>query len=166
MESTVMEQIRQVLVGIVVAVMAFLKPIEGELSSLFLIFFLNFLFGYLTGSIANGEKFDIKKAVRCIGEATVFFILCLAVFMLGRFKGADAGALQCESFITYVIIYLYSTNILRNLQMLFKKGTTPWMVISFLYYVLRFKFVEKIPYLSEYLNVINKEEKEDESRTD
>ena len=158
-----METIRQFLVTLMVAVVAFLKPIEGELSSLFLIFFLNFFFGYLTGSIANKEKFDFKKAFRCIGEATVFFILCLAVFLLGRFKDQQAGALQCVSFITYVIIYLYSTNILRNLKKLFKKDTTPWLVVSFLYYVLRFKFVERIPYLSEYLN-INKEVS-NESRT-
>jgi len=151
------------LVTLMVAIVAFLKPIEGELSSLFLIFFLNFFFGYLTGSIASGEKFNFKKAFRCIGEATVFFILCLAVFMLGKFKGQQQGALQCVSFITYVIIYLYSTNILRNLRKLFKKDTTPWLVVSFLYYVLRFKFVERIPYLSEYLN-INKEVS-NESRT-
>ena len=32
------------------------------------------------------------------------------------------------------------------------------MVIAFLYYIMRFKFVEKIPYLSDYLND-KKEEK-------
>ena len=36
---------------------------------------------------------------------------------------------------------------------MFRKGTAPWQVVAFLYYVLRFKFVEKIPYLSEFLDV-------------
>lgn len=146
-----MEQVRNVVVGVVLSLLAYLKPIEGELSALFLIFFLNFLFGDLTGAIAKGEDFNFKKALRCIGEATVFFVLCVAVFMMGKFKGKDAGALQCVSFITYVVIYFYTKNILRNLKILFKDGTTPWMVVSFLYYVLRFKFIEKIPYLSDYL---------------
>lgn len=161
MESTSMiEQVKNIIVGIVLSVLAYLKPIEGELSSLFLIFFLNFLFGYLTGTIANGEDFNFKKALRCVGEATVFFVLCVAVFLLGKFKGQDAGALQCVSFITYVVIYFYTTNILKNLKHLFKEGTTPWMVVSFIYYVMRFKFIERIPYLSDYLNKMQPEREE------
>ena len=35
------------LVGITIAVWAFLKPIEGDLLSLIIVFFLNFFFGYL-----------------------------------------------------------------------------------------------------------------------
>ena len=151
------EQFKNVVVGIVMAVLAYLKPIEGELWSLFLIFFLNFLFGYLSGMIAGGEDFDIKKAFRWIGEATVFFILCTAIYAIGRFKGQQAGALQCVSFITYTIIYFYSTNVLKNLKKIFKEGTTPWNVVAFLYYVLRFKFIERIPFLSDYLNRNKKE---------
>ena len=98
------------------AVLAYLKPIEGELWSLFLIFFVNFVFGYLSGMIAKGEDFNFKKAFRCIGEATVFFILCTAIYAIGKFKGQEAGALQCVSFITYTIIYFYSTNVLKNLM--------------------------------------------------
>ena len=62
-----MEQIKNIIVGIVLSVLAYLKPIEGELSALFLIFFLNFFFGYLSGTIANGEDFQFKKALRCVG---------------------------------------------------------------------------------------------------
>ncbi len=147
------EQIKNVLIGIFTAVLAYLKPIEGELSSLFLIFILNFIFGYLSGMIAKGEDFSFKKAFRCICEAAVFFVLCTAIYAIGRFKGQDAGALQCVSFITYTIIYFYTTNVLRNLKYCFKVGTPPWSVVAFLYYVMRFKFVERIPFLSDYLNL-------------
>ena len=118
------EQARNVIVGIAVAILAYLKPIEGELWSLFLVFFLNFAFGYLSGMIAKGEDFSIKKAFRCICEAAVFFVLCASIYAVGRFKSNEAGALQCVSFITYVIIYFYATNILKNLKKTFKKGTT------------------------------------------
>lgn len=63
-----LEQFRSLLVGITLAVLAFLKPIDGELTSLLLVFFLNFVFGYLSGMIANREDFDLKKALRCGGE--------------------------------------------------------------------------------------------------
>ena len=157
------EQVKNVIVGIVVAVLAYLQPIEGELRSLFLIFFLNFAFGYLSGMVANGEDFSIKKAFRCIGEAAVFFVLCASIYMVGEFKNNEAGALQCVSFITYVIIYFYATNVLKNLKKTFKKGTTPWMIVAFLYYVLRFKFIERIPFLSDYMNLNNKEHENDDN---
>ncbi len=156
------DQIKNVIFGIVMAILAYLKPIEGELWSLFLIFLINFIFGYLSGMIANGEDFDFKKAFRCICEAAVFFLVCMAVYAVGRFKGQDAGALQCVSFITYTIIYFYSTNVLKNLKKIFRHGTTPWMVVAFLYYVLRFKFIERIPFLTEYMNIKAREYETDD----
>lgn len=149
--------IKEIAVGIILAVLAFLKPIEAELWTLFLIFFLNFCFGYLSGMIANNEEWDNKKAMRCVGEATIFFILSVAIYIYGVLKHQEQGALQCISFITYVVTYFYGLNILKNLKKIFKEGTTPWYVVSFLYYILRFKFIEKIPFLSEFLNINRKE---------
>ena len=154
-----LEQIKNVIVGIVLSVLAYLRPIEGELWSLFLIFFLNFLFGYLSGMIANGEEWNNKKALRCVGEATVFFVLCTAVYAIGRLKGQMTGAIQCVSFVTYVVIYFYGLNVLRNCKKIFKQDTAPWHVVSWLYYVLRFKFIEKIPFLSDYLNLAEPDKK-------
>lgn len=150
--TNMFEQIKQMVVGIIIAVLAYLKPIEGELWSLFLVFFLNFLFGYLSGMIANAEEWDFKKALRCVGEATVFFVLCTAIYAIGRLKGQMDGAVQCVSFVTYLVIYFYGLNILKNCKKIFKKDTAPWHVVSALYFVLRLKFVERIPFLSEYLN--------------
>ena len=154
--TNMFEQIKQMVIGIIIAVLAYLKPIEGELWSLFLVFFLNFLFGYLSGMIANGEEWDFKKALRCVGEATVFFVLCTAIYAIGRLKGQMDGAVQCVSFVTYLVIYFYGLNILKNCKKIFKKDTAPWHVVSALYFVLRLKFVERIPFLSEYLNTKDK----------
>ena len=109
--------------------------------------------------IAKGENFELKKAVVCIGHATVFFVLCAAVYAIGRFKGQMEGSVQCVSFISYLVLWFYGCNILKNLKQIFRKGTPPWYVVSFIYYLMRFKFIEKIPYLSDYLNYAEKEEK-------
>lgn len=143
---------KNTIIGIFLAVLAYLRPLQGELSSLFLIFFLNFFVGYLSGMIANHEDFEIKKAARCVGEATVFFAFCTCIYAIGKFKNQEQGALQCVSFVTYVVIYFYAVNIIKNLMKIFKGGTTPCMIFAFLYYVLRFKFIERIPYLKSYLN--------------
>ena len=154
------EQIKDMIVGVLLAVLAYLRPIEGELWSLFLVFALNFLFGYLSGMIANKEDFQIKKALRCVGEATAFFVLCMAIYVIGRLKGQMGGATQCVSFVVYLVLYFYGLNILKNFQKMLKKGTAPEQVVGALYWVLRFKFIEKVPFLSEYLNMGGGEEGE------
>lgn len=108
------DNIRHLLVGITIAVWAFLKPIEGDLLSLIIVFFLNFFFGYLSGLIANREDFELKKALRCIAEATIFFVLCCAIYTIGNLKHQPEGALQCVSFVTYVVLWFYTLNILKT----------------------------------------------------
>lgn len=153
------DKLKDVIIGVFFAILAYLKPIEGELSSLIIVFTLNFVFGYLSGMIAKGEDFEFKKAIVCIGHAAVFFVLCAAVYAIGRFKGQMEGSVQCVSFISYSILWFYGCNILKNLKQIFKRDTPPWYVVSFIYYLMRFKFIEKIPYLSDYLNYVEKEEK-------
>ena len=159
------EQIKNMAVGIVLAILAYLEPIEGELQSLFLVFFLNFLFGYLSGMV-KGEEFSLKKALVCVGHAAVFFILCAAVYVIGRLKGQMVGSVQCVSFITYLVIYFYSLNILRNCKKIFRDETAPWHVVNTLYFILRFKFIEKIPYLKEYLDTQKQEAVEQKNDND
>ena len=78
--------IKEIIVGVLLAVLAFLKPVEAELWTLFLIFFLNFCFGYLSGMIANNEEWDYRKALRCVGEAAIFFVLVVAIYIYGVLK--------------------------------------------------------------------------------
>ncbi len=152
------EQIKNMAVGIVLAILAYLEPIESELLSLFLVFFLNFFFGYLSDMV-KGEDFSLKKALVCIGHAAIFFVLCAAVYVIGRLKGQMEGAVQCVSFITYLVIYFYSLNILRNCKKIFKDETAPWHVVNTLYFILRFKFIEQIPFIKDYID--NEARKED-----
>ena len=149
------EQVKNVIVGIIIATLAYLEPINGELQTLFLVFFLTFLFGYLS---VKGEDFDLKKALVCVLHATIFFVLCAAVYIVGRLKGQMSGAIQCVSFITYLIIYFYGLNILRNCKKIFKEKTAPWQVVNALYFILRFKFIEHVPFLKDYIDSQNKTE--------
>lgn len=156
------EQVKHFVLGTILAVLSYLRPIEGELWSLLIIFALNFFFGYLSGMIANDEDFDFKKALRCVGEATAFFVLCCAIYVIGRVKGQMEGATQCVSFVVYLVLYIYAMNILRNLKKIFRESTPPWQVVSILYYALRFKFIERVPWLTDYLNTYTQKDKDDE----
>jgi hypothetical protein len=151
------EQIKNIAVSIMLAILAYLEPIQGELQALFLVFFLNFLFGYLSGMV-KGEDFSLKKAFVCICHFALFVVICSAVYIIGRLKGQMAGAVQCVSLITYLILYFYGLNILKNCKKIFKENTAPWYVVSTMYFILRFKFIEKIPYLAEYLDTAAKKD--------
>ena len=145
-----MINVKDMLIGIAIAVFAFFEPIEGEIKTLFLIFALNFLAGYLSDMVANGRDFELRKAVVCIGHAAVFFVLCAAIYAMGYFKQRQEEAVQCVSLITYVVIYFYSRNVLRNCKAMFKEGTPPWHVVSLLDYILGVKFIDKLPYVKGY----------------
>ena len=113
------DRIKDIVVGVVLALLAYLKPIEGELSSLMIVFTLNFIFGYLSGMIAKGENFELKKAVVCIGHATVFFVLCAAVYAIGRFKGHGRFRSMCFLYLVSSIVVLrmqYSEELETDIQ--------------------------------------------------
>ena len=150
------EKIKEFIISVTLALLAFMKPIEPELKTLSLIFVLNFVFGYLSGMIANHEDFDIKKAGRCGPQPPAFFVLCPSFFEIGKLKEQCVQAQQCVSMITYLAMYFYGLNILKNLKKIFKPETAAWYIVAFIYYILRIKWVEKIPFLSEFLNIQSK----------
>ena len=75
-----------------------------------------------------------------------------AMFSIGERKNDTEGVLQMVSFVTYVVIWFYSQNILRNLKLLFKTGTMH-NIFAFLYYIVSVEFVKRIPFLVEYFEL-------------
>jgi len=154
-----MEHIKELIIGGVISVAAYLSPIQGEIKSLLLLFLLNFFFGYLAGMLAKKEKFSFKKAFACIKEATIFFLLVCALYYIGDHKGNSAGALQCISFITYAIVYFYSLNILKNCKEILHDESAAYKVVAFLYYLISVEFIKHIPFLSMYLKGVEQDSK-------
>ena len=144
------DYMKNLFVGLLTGLAAYLNPISGDIKSLVILFFFNFLFGLAAGLLANNESFSLKKAFRCIIEAMVFFLLVAAIYFIGDHKGNPDGALQCVSFITYSIFYFYGVNILRNLKLMATSGTAFYKVVSFLYYVVSVEFIKHIPFLTNY----------------
>ena len=142
-----MENFKALVVSVIAGLMAYLNPISGDLVSMLTVFMLNFFFGLLAAIFVNDKKFKFKKAWKCVKEATIFFVLVVAIFFIGEKKGNMDGAIQCVSFVTYSVFYFYGVNMLRNIKLLFPQSRT----IAFLYDVLSIEFAKKIPGLSNYL---------------
>lgn len=153
------ENYRTLIAGFFAGVLGWLEPIAGDVFTLFYVFALNFLFGYLAGKIVNMEDFDFKKAFNCIKESAIFFLLALSVYLIGDLKNNQQGAIQLISTVVYLVIYFYTTNILKNIRKFLKDGTPAYKVVDCLYYLLSFEIIKKIPGLENYLEARKNEEK-------
>lgn len=145
-----MYYLKNLFVGLVTGVAAYLNPISGDIKSLIALFAVNFLFGLMAGLLVNNETFSFKKAFRCILEAMAFFVLISAIYYIGEQKGNIDGALQCVSFVTYSVFYFYGVNVLRNWKQLCRQESATYKCVAFIYYVVSVEFIKNIPFLSNY----------------
>lgn len=151
-----MEQIRSLIACIIAAVMAYFAPVGSIFLGVAWVFLVNFLFGLLNGVIVKKEGFSFRKAFSCIVEAMILYILMVSIFFVGDRIGNPEGAMQCITAVVYALIYFYTVNVLRNLKGLFPGNST----LRFLYWILSIEFVRKIPFIGNYLDQFNNENKE------
>ena len=153
--------IKNLLVTITSVLVGYFAPLKDMVFVIFFVFLLNCIFGLLAGVGVQKERFSLKKFFRCILETLVFYVIVLSIYLVGEKMGNPSGAVQCISGVVYAIIYFYAVNILRNCHKLLPKSKG----IKFLYYVLSFEVIKKIPYLQQYQEkadeVENAIEKED-----
>lgn len=146
-----MEHLRFMIATLFANVAALLFPIRNDIFGLVLLFAVNFFFGLLS-DLSNHRDWSFKKAFRLFRDAAVFFTMVTSIYMLGCLKGEEAAAVQCVSFLTYVAIYFYGTNILRNARLITQEHSTLFRVLDFLYYVFSLAIIQRNKYLSNYMN--------------
>jgi phage-related holin len=146
-----------------VSILAYLKPISGDLQSLIALFAINFIVGLLNGLLVRGESFSYKKAWQCINEAVMFLMLiCFAYFITERVENQTEG-IRIISFFVWSIIYFYVVNIIRNLCGLFHHHPIAYRTLNFIYYIISIEFVKRLPELGDYLKK-EKRDNENESK--
>ena len=155
------DTIRNLIVTLCSILFGYFSPLRNIVFVIFFVFLLNCLFGLVAGVGVEGEKFNLKKFFRCILETLVFYVIVLSIYLVGEKMGNEQGALQCISGVVYAVSYFYAVNILRNMHTIFPENR--W--VKFLFYVLSFEVIKKIPYLQQFQErkdeVDEKIEKED-----
>lgn len=139
-------------------VVALLFPIKNEIFGMVILFAVNFIFGLLA-DLSNHREWSFKKAFCFFRDAALFFVLAASLYLIGYFKGEHHAIVQCVSFLTYVAIYFYGTNILRNARMVTQEGGTLFRILDFLYYLLSLRVVKRNSYLNNYFDWYDKERK-------
>lgn len=133
---------------------SYVMPIQGDIKSLILIISINFVAGMLASLLVQKESFSMEKWLKgWVAELCVFSVMLCSIYYIGKQKGKPDETMYCISFISYSCYFFYGINIFKNLKRLFPSNRT----IAFLFYVLSFEFMKKIPYLE---NFINEEKKE------
>ncbi len=142
------ETIKALFVVLFSAIASFLSPIWGFIYAALAIFIINFVVGYITDLRANNANFSLEKAKECIGDAAMFFVAIAAMLFVGNNINNTSGALNAISTTMYVVLYFYSVNVFRNLKQLYPKSK--W--IAFIYWLLAFEFLKKVPFMEAFLN--------------
>ena len=140
------DTIKNLLITITSVLIGYFAPLKDIVFVIFFVFLLNCIFGLIAGVGVQGEKFSLKKFFRCILETLVFYVIVLSIYLVGEKMGNSEGAVQCISGVVYAIIYFYAVNILRNAHKLLPKSKG----LKFLYYVLSFEIIKKIPYMQQF----------------
>ena len=149
--------IKAAIIGILSELFAFFAPIESNFVALVWLFVLNFLFG-LFADVISGRDFSMRKAISCLTHAAMFFTLCASLYGIGYFQNMCAEVLhQCVSSFCWILIYCYSTNIVRNIRAVLRVETPAYRAVDLLYSVLTLAFVKTLPFMADIL----KQRKED-----
>ena len=144
-----MDSIRLTVATLLANVAGLLFPIRNDIYGLVLLFTVNFIMGMLA-DVCNRREWSFKKAFRFFRDAAIYFVMVSSIYLLGHFKGEEEAAMHCVSFMIYVAIYFYGTNILRNARMLTNERSTLFAVLNFLYYLLSLRVLEKSESLKGY----------------
>ena len=144
-----MDSIRLTVATLLANVAGLLFPIRDDIYGLVLLFTVNFIMGMLA-DVFNRREWSFKKAFRFFRDAAIYFVMVSSIYLLGHFKGEEEAAMHCVSFMIYVAIYFYGTNILRNARMLTNERSTLFAVLNFLYYLLSLRVLEKSESLKGY----------------
>ena len=146
-----MDGLRIVTASLLANVVGLLFPILNDIFGLVLLFTANFVVGLLA-DVCNHRDWSFRKAFSFFRDAAIYFAMVACIYLLGYFKGEERAAVHCVSFMIYVAIYFYGTNILRNARLITNEESTLYRVLDFLYYILSLKVLERNKCLKSYMD--------------
>jgi len=130
-------------------------PIHDFVLAIGILATLNIFFGLAEDKF----RFSFSKAFKSFYYLIGYLFLLIMSVLYGQLMhivGKDI--IEFTSWITWVMIWFYATNILKN----WNKMQPDNKVIAFLYWVVSFKVVEKLKFLKEF----NEKDKENENKID
>ena len=155
-----MDDIKTIVVYAVGAIMTLLAPIQNFMYAMLILFSINFFIGLFAARVKE-EKWSTKKALWFFVYVAIFlFIACMA-FIIGHLMGEHEQAIAVVKILCYIAVYIFGTNIFRNLRKIVPKDTAWYRLFDLCYYTLSVKFIEKFDFVKKW----REESKENSSNT-
>lgn len=149
MEWKNMDKIKDIIVILTSTLLGFFAPIQDFLVAILLLMGVNFASGLLEDEL-NGTGWKGRKAFKAFTELFVLTGIGTFVYALGHFMHAEQESVACVSAVCYAAVYFYTRNICFNWLKITKRGTTLHKLFLFLYWLIGFYFLEKVPWLRAY----------------
>ena len=161
-----MEKIKDFIVIIGSTLFGFYSPISDFMFAILLLMMVNFISGLLEDEL-NGTGWKGKKAFKAFTELFVLTGIGAFIYTIGHFMHSQQESIACVSAVCYGAIYFYSRNIIFNWLKITPKGTTLHKFFLFLYWVIGFYFLNRLPFIRDYFDtgqqqiegIINKKKK-------
>jgi amino acid permease len=126
--------------------------------AMLILFGVNSLIGLLAARMKE-EKWSTKKALMFFVYVAIFLLIACMSFIIGHLMGEHEQAVAVVKILCYIAVYIFGTNIFRNLRYIAPKGTAWHRLFDLCYYTLSVKFIEKFDFAKKW-----REESEGESR--
>lgn len=144
-----MEDIKTVIVYGIGAIATLLSPIQNFVWAMLILFVVNFMVGLVSARVRK-EPWDTKKALMFFVYVAVFLTIACVSFIIGRLMGEQQQAIAVVKILCYIAVYVFGTNIFRNLRHITPKDSNWYKVFDICFYTLSVKFVEKIPFVKKW----------------
>ena len=145
-----MNEIRAALLAVLTALGGFFLPITDFIVAILVLLIVNFFSGWIEDE-CNGTGWKWRKAFKTFYECLVMAGIGVFTFTMGHFMHREEESIMCLSAIYLAGIWFYAVNILNNWKKILPEGETLWLFVNFIHFIISMKFVEKIPYLKEFL---------------
>lgn len=144
-----MDDIKTLIVYIIGALFTLLAPIHSFMIAMLVLFGFNFFFG-VVAAVVSKEPWSHKKALMFFVYVAVFLVIACATFIIGHLMDNKEQAVAVVKILCYLAVYIFGTNIFRNLRSIAPKGSSWHKLFDLCYYVLSVKFIEKLPFVKNW----------------
>ena len=127
-----------------------------------MLFFLNFIVGYATGILKNGESFQMRKFLMCFVWAAVILALICFFYFIGERNGNKEETLMFVRCVSLIAIWAFGTNILKNLRHLSYGCGVYYDFFNAIYTWFSLEIIKKMPFLSTLNNRENENQRKDD----
>lgn len=142
------------LIGFATSVALYFVPIRSLVELLSILFLVNVILGIVHSIRHNYEDLDKTKVFNGLKEFGIYVGILAGLFVIGDKMKASDFIYTVTSGVTWGLVYLYITNIFKNLSRFAptSKG------LRWIYYMFNLEFLKLNPKLKEFLDKDNTNE--------